>query len=144
MKNKFFLTAVVVVISITTSCAQESTNPNQMKGKEMSAKIQKTDKEWKEILTPAQYNILREKGTERPFTGEYWNTNDKGVYKCAACGAELFSSETKFDSDCGWPSFYDVMSNKNIITKDDFSFGMDRIEAYRKALLHQFNLDQTR
>ncbi|MBA4323262.1 MAG: peptide-methionine (R)-S-oxide reductase, partial [Odoribacter sp.] len=87
----------------------------------MSAKIEKTDKEWKEILTAEQYKVLREKGTERPFTGEYWNTHGKGIYKCSACGAELFSSDAKFDSECGWPSFSDVTNNKNVITKDDFS-----------------------
>jgi peptide-methionine (R)-S-oxide reductase len=127
--NRFFGPSILLVfILINTSCAQQNKNTNEEKGKEMSVKIQKTDKEWKAELTPEQYHVLREKGTERPFTGEYWNTHDKGVYKCAACGAELFSSDTKFDSDCGWPSFYDVMNNKNVITKDDFSFGMHRIE----------------
>lgn len=119
---------LMTVLLINTACAQQMKTLNQSKGKGMSSKIQKTEKEWKEILTPEQYNVLREKGTERPFTGEYWNTNDKGVYKCAACGAELFSSDTKFDSDCGWPSFYDVMNNKNVVTKDDLSLGMNRIE----------------
>ena len=119
---------LMTVLLINTACAQQMKTSNQSKGKGMSSKILKTEKEWKEILTPEQYNVLREKGTERPFTGEYWNTNDKGVYKCAACGAELFSSDTKFDSDCGWPSFYDVMNNKNVFTKDDLSLGMHRIE----------------
>jgi peptide-methionine (R)-S-oxide reductase len=94
----------------------------------MSQENKKTEQEWKQILSPEQYHILREKGTERPFTGQYWNFKDEGIYKCAACGQTLFESYTKFDSGCGWPSFYDVVENKNVILKDDFSFGMHRIE----------------
>lgn len=122
------LITFIIMLSINTAWAQQHQSVNQSKGKEMQVKHLKTDKEWKEILTPEQYKVMREKGTERPFTGQYWNTKAEGIYKCAACGAELFSSETKFDSDCGWPSFYDVMNNKNVITKDDYSFGMHRIE----------------
>ena len=128
MKQIIFILIMIVLLPLYISCAQQNQKSNQSKGQEMSPKIQKSDKEWKEILSPEQYHVLREKGTERPFTGEYWNTKDKGVYKCAACGAELFSSDTKFESDCGWPSFYDVMNNKNIITRDDFSLGMHRVE----------------
>lgn len=98
------------------------------KGKSMNKKIEKSDKEWKESLTDEQYKVLREKGTERPFTGKYWNTFEEGVYKCVACGQVLFESDTKFDAGCGWPSFSDVISNKNVITKDDFSLGMNRVE----------------
>ncbi|MEW6701655.1 MAG: peptide-methionine (R)-S-oxide reductase MsrB [Bacteroidota bacterium] len=94
----------------------------------MPDKIQKTDNEWKEKLSSEQYYVLRKKGTEKPYTGEYWNFFENGNYKCAACGAELFSSDTKFDSGCGWPSFSDVVNKRNIVTKDDFSFGMHRIE----------------
>jgi peptide-methionine (R)-S-oxide reductase len=82
----------------------------------MNEKITKTDDEWKKELTPTQYNVLRKKGTERAFSGEYWNTKDKGVYRCAGCGTELFVSDTKFDSGCGWPSFYAPMAT-NIITE---------------------------
>lgn len=128
MTIKNFLFASVTVLSLNVACAQQNKTVSQSKGKEMHSKIQKTEKEWKEILTPEQYTVLREKGTEKPFSGEYWNSKEQGVYKCAACGAELFSSDTKFDSDCGWPSFYDVMHNKNVITKDDYSFGMHRVE----------------
>lgn len=92
----------------------------------------KSEEEWKKILTKEQYHVLREKGTERPFTGEYWNHFEKGVYKCAACGEVLFESDTKFDAGCGWPSFYKAIDKSKIIEKDDFSFGMHRIEVMCK------------
>ena len=133
MNIKKFLFVLVMFLFMNVACAQQNQTTNQPKGQEMSSKVQKTEKEWKELLTPEQYKVLRAKGTEGPFTGEYWNTKDDGIYKCAACGAELFSSDTKFDSDCGWPSFYDVMHNKNVITKDDFSFGIHRVEVMCSA-----------
>lgn len=91
-------------------------------------KVVKSDEEWKQILTPMQYHILREKGTERAFTGKYWHYKEDGTYICAGCGQELFSSETKFDSRTGWPSFWDVIDKTKIETKDDYSYGMHRIE----------------
>jgi peptide-methionine (R)-S-oxide reductase len=93
-----------------------------------SEKVVKSDAKWQQELTPEQYHILREKGTERPFTGRYWNLKEDGTYVCAGCGQELFSSGTKFDSGCGWPSFYDAMDSGNIETHDDYSHGMHRIE----------------
>jgi peptide-methionine (R)-S-oxide reductase len=90
-------------------------------------KIEKTNAQWREQLTPEQYHILREAGTERPFTGKYWNLKDDGTYSCAGCGQVLFTSETKFDSGCGWPSFYDV-DPAAVETFEDFSYGMHRIE----------------
>ena len=87
-----------------------------------------TEAEWKEKLTPQQYKILREKGTEAPFTGELLKIKEKGVYKCAACGNELFDSETKFESGSGWPSFYDAIAKDKIKLVDDFSHGMQRVE----------------
>jgi len=94
----------------------------------MDQKIEKTDKEWKEILTPEQYYIMRERGTERPFSGELLHNKEKGTYLCAGCGNELFSSNTKFDSGTGWPSFADIKSNGNIGLKSDSSQGMERVE----------------
>ena len=94
----------------------------------MEPKIEKTDKEWREELSEDQYNVLREKGTERPFTGKYLDNKKKGVYKCAACGNPLFSSETKFHSGTGWPSFYEPLNDENVEKKEDSSHGMRRTE----------------
>ena len=94
----------------------------------MADKIQKTEEEWRKELTPQQYHVLREKGTERPFTGEYTDTHTPGSYLCAACGQELFSSESKFDSHCGWPSYYQPASNAAVEEHEDTTFGMRRVE----------------
>jgi peptide-methionine (R)-S-oxide reductase len=91
--------------------------------------IPATDEEWRRILTPEQFHILREKGTERAGTGEYAFTKDQGVYRCAGCGAELFSSDTKFESGTGWPSFYQPIRDGAITLHTDRSFGMKRVEA---------------
>jgi len=93
----------------------------------MSDKIEKTDQEWREQLTPEQYHILRQKGTERPFSGEYWDVKAEGRYVCAACGSVLFESGTKFESGCGWPSFYDALPGTVEMT-EDLSHGMRRVE----------------
>jgi peptide-methionine (R)-S-oxide reductase len=92
------------------------------------AKIDKTEAEWRTELTPEQYRILREKGTERPFTGEYDHVFEPGTYRCAGCGTELFSSETKYDSGCGWPAFYGPTSDEAIEEERDTSYGMVRTE----------------
>jgi peptide-methionine (R)-S-oxide reductase len=94
----------------------------------MEPKVQKTEEEWRRELTPEQYRVLREKGTERAFTGTYHATKDRGMYRCAACGAELFSSETKFDSGTGWPSFYEPAGSDAVDTEDDDSLFMRRTE----------------
>lgn len=94
----------------------------------MSDKISKTDEEWREMLTPEQFAIARKKGTEPAFTGKYWDFHDAGVYLCVCCGNELFKSDTKYDSGCGWPSFYAPLSEENVATADDNSFGMRRTE----------------
>ncbi len=94
----------------------------------MSEKIEKTDAEWKKQLTPNQYYVTRQKGTEPPFTGEYENTETPGSYKCVCCGQELFRSETKFHSGCGWPSFYDPAEPQAVEETSDTSHGMKRTE----------------
>ena len=97
----------------------------------MVQRIQKTEEEWREELTPEQYRIAREKGTERAFTGEYWDTKDEGVYRCVGCGTPLFGSETKFDSGTGWPSFYAPLDERNVETEEDRSiFFMKRTEVH--------------
>jgi peptide-methionine (R)-S-oxide reductase len=94
----------------------------------MAEKIRKTEEEWRRELTPEQYQILREKGTERPFTGQYAFNKDEGKYVCAACGQELFTSGAKFDSHCGWPSFYEPAKSEAVEEHADNSFGMRRVE----------------
>lgn len=90
--------------------------------------VQKTNEEWKNQLTAEQYAVLREKGTERPFTGKFEAHYEPGTYICAGCGSELFQSATKFDAGCGWPSFYDALDKTKILEKQDFSHGMLRTE----------------
>ncbi|MGW4807845.1 peptide-methionine (R)-S-oxide reductase MsrB [Kitasatospora sp. NPDC004272] len=94
----------------------------------MSYEVQKSDAEWRAELTPEEYHVLREAGTERPFVGEYTDTKTVGVYACRACGAELFSSETKFDSHCGWPSYYSPLAGDSVEYLEDTSLGMRRVE----------------
>jgi peptide-methionine (R)-S-oxide reductase len=94
----------------------------------MADQIEKTDAEWREELTPEQYEVLRRKGTEAPFTGKYVNNHDDGMYRCAACEAPLFRSDSKFESGTGWPSFTDPAFAENVKTEDDFAHGMHRIE----------------
>jgi peptide-methionine (R)-S-oxide reductase len=97
----------------------------------MAEKIRKTDEEWQRELTPEQYRIMREKGTEMAFSGEYWDHKGEGVYRCAGCGAPLFSSETKYDSGTGWPSFYEPLDKRNVETEEDRSlFFMPRTEVH--------------
>lgn len=95
--------------------------------------MNKSDAEWQDELTPEQYHVLREQGTEKPFTGEYVEHDADGVYTCAGCGSELFVSKNKFDAHCGWPSFDDVINSEAINTQDDNSLGMRRIEVTCKT-----------
>ena len=99
-------------------------NPNQTD----RPRVVKSEREWRETLSPAQYDVLRDKGTERPFTGRYVHEKRSGLYRCAGCGAELFSSATKFDSGTGWPSFTEPADRANVDLQDDYSYGMHRIE----------------
>src|SRR5439155_15958542 len=91
-------------------------------------KVTMSDAEWKERLSPAEYRVLRRADTERPWTGEYVETRTAGVYRCRACGAELFRSDTKFDSHCGWPSFYAPTEADNVLLREDVTMGMCRVE----------------
>lgn len=92
-------------------------------------KIQKSEQEWREALTAEQYRITREKGTEPAFSGAYWNSEEAGIYRCAACGLELFDSDSKFDSGSGWPSFFKPITEDHVETETDSSYGMIRTEA---------------
>ena len=94
------------------------------------AKIEKTEAEWRAQLTPEQYRVAREKGTEAPFTGKYYDNHAEGVYRCIGCGAELFDSTVKYDSGCGWPSFYAATAEENIETEEDRTLGMHRTEIH--------------
>jgi len=96
-------------------------------------RIDKTEEEWKEELTPEQYTVCREKGTERAFTGKYFGCKENGIYRCACCGNALFSSDTKFDSGSGWPSFFAPMEKDSIKTEYDDSLSMNRVEVICSA-----------
>jgi peptide-methionine (R)-S-oxide reductase len=95
---------------------------------EPAPKVVKSDAEWRAQLTPAEYQVLRQAGTEQPFTGEYTDTKTSGVYSCRACGAELFRSDAKFESHCGWPSFFTPLAGDAVIERVDTSLGMRRVE----------------
>ena len=94
----------------------------------MAEKVRKTDAEWKEALTPEQYRIARKKGTEQAFSGAYWNSKEKGIYRCVCCGAPLFSSDAKFDSGTGWPSFHEPVEAGSVKEDSDQSFSMQLTE----------------
>ncbi|HET6287927.1 MAG TPA: peptide-methionine (R)-S-oxide reductase MsrB [Amycolatopsis sp.] len=96
-------------------------------------RVVKSEQEWREQLSADEYAVLREAGTERPFTGEYTDTKSTGVYQCRACGAELFRSDTKFESHCGWPSFYDPADTDAVLLREDTAMGMRRIEVLCKS-----------
>ena len=123
MKRIFIISAVSLFGLFLMGQAQEKTS----KGFVMD-KVEKTDKEWQACLTPQEYQILREKGTEMAFTGKYYKHKEEGTYTCAGCDNELFSSETKYDSGSGWPAFFDALDKTKVNTKRDVSFGMIRTE----------------
>lgn len=132
-KTNLKITAIALLSFITTACSQQQGAAQQYIGimeKKDNHKyeVQFSEKEWKNRLTPEQYHILREKGTERAFTGELNDNKKKGVYYSAATGQPLFTSETKFESGSGWPSFYAPISERAVVLKEDNSYGMKRME----------------
>ena len=96
----------------------------------MDTKVEKTDAEWNKELTPMQFKVARRKGTEPAFSGEYWDHHEKGLYRCVCCGVELFSSEHKFESGTGWPSYWQPLKPENVATEEDYSFLMKRTEVH--------------
>jgi len=124
------LTLAVAVLAAGCNAAPTNSLQTTMNSTNATMKfpLQRTEAEWRKLLTPEQYHVLREAGTERAFTGKYWNTKEPGVYRCAACGEILFKSDDKFDSGCGWPSFSEIAAQGKVIARDDNSFGMHRTE----------------
>jgi peptide-methionine (R)-S-oxide reductase len=103
---------------------------DEAKTEKSGTRVEKSDAEWRRELTPQQYRVLREKGTEPPFTGKYWSEHADGVYRCAACGNELFDASTKFESGTGWPSFYQPIEGAHVATEEDRSLFMRRTEVH--------------
>lgn len=125
-KNSLF---VFLMLSGLYACGQTADTPAMLNESHPNIKkVEKSDKEWKKELDSETYFIMREAGTERAFTGKFWNFKEQGVYKCASCGLALFTSDTKFDSSCGWPSFYDAIEEGYVLEREDLSLGMKRIE----------------
>jgi peptide-methionine (R)-S-oxide reductase len=141
VKLKIFLLAILLVGIYSVLAISESPPPTMSAGQikvysvdqkrfVMTDKVKKSEEEWKKQLSPEEYHVTRQKGTERAFTGKYWNNHEKGVYRCVACGNDLFSSNTKFDSGTGWPSFYEPVAKENVGTETDKSFFMTRTEVH--------------
>lgn len=118
MKHTLFM--IMPAFMVLAVCAQEESG--------MTNKVIKAEQEWKAQLSDEQYRVTRQKGTERPFTGKYWDHKDLGIYSCICCGTDLFLSDTKFDSGCGWPSYFKPVNDTAIAEKRDVSFGMPRTE----------------
>jgi peptide-methionine (R)-S-oxide reductase len=134
--------AFLVLLLIAGFCFAGEKGSNQEKTS-MNEKIVKTEEEWKKELTPEEFHVLRKKGTERAFTGKLYHNHEEGVYKCAGCGLELFTSDTKFDSGTGWPSFFKPVAEQNVEVVADNSHGMRREEVVCRRcgghLGHVFN-----
>jgi peptide-methionine (R)-S-oxide reductase len=124
------LVGIYCILAISESPAQIKVYSVDQKRFVMTDKVKKSEEEWKKQLSPDEYHITRQKGTERAFSGKYWNNHEKGVYQCVACGNDLFSSNTKFDSGTGWPSFYEPVAKENVGTETDKSFFMSRTEVH--------------
>lgn len=126
-----FSKTILITLLLSSCNARKETVSNKFTDTAMKNNteiIQKSENEWKQVLTPVQFKVLREKGTEQPYSGEYYRHTENGIYICAACGNELFSSKDKFDAGCGWPSFSDALDNGKIKTIIDSSHGMIRTE----------------
>jgi len=141
MKWKFFCAGVIFAIAVQGGCYSQNTSSkkntnmdttdnkkNPVYSNTDTSKVVMKDDEWKKILSPEVYNVARQKGTERPFTSKYETSKEIGTYYCAVCGNPLFKSDTKFESGCGWPSFYQPISKSSIIYAPDNSYGMQRTE----------------
>ena len=135
---KYLIVALSFML-VTCTSNSEKINKDKKEGEKMEFPVNKSESEWKQELTDAEYQVLRKKGTERPFTGEYNEHFEPGVYVCQACGAELFKSDTKFDSHCGWPSFYDAIDKKNIKEVVDKSIDTTQTERTPSAMLSWLN-----
>lgn len=127
-----------IIIFYTTmvmlgACLQKSKYAVTTSPAEGDFQVSKTDKEWKEVLSPLAFHVMREQGTEKAFTGKYWNLRKEGVYTCAGCENPLFSSKTKFDSGTGWPSYWAPLTKKAVNVKKDYSYGMVREEVHCSA-----------
>ncbi len=130
MRQLLLYAAIVLVTALGVTNVQDRKFHEPVKQEEepMTDKVEKSDKEWRKELSPEQYYVLRQAGTEPPFTGTYWDNHESGTYYCAACRLALFSSDTKFDSGTGWPSFSAPISKTSVSEEDDRGFGMRRTE----------------
>lgn len=128
---RYFAILIITMVFLSCNTGKNNNIVTANKNETMENKtepIRKSKEEWKAQLSDIQYSVMIEKGTERPFTGEYWDVFLDGIYKCAACGNELFDSETKFDAHCGWPSFFDSIDKTKIKTDSDYNLGYKRTE----------------
>lgn len=128
MKISFTMLGILILVVFLSCNKNTPTSGNMQNEDKLTEKIFKSDEEWKKVLTPEQYKVLREKGTERPGTGLYDQHFVEGTYYCAACGQELFTSESKYDAGCGWPSFAEPTSKEAVSEHQDKSYGMIRTE----------------
>lgn len=128
MKTSIFTLILLTIFSVLKG--QDSRQLIKNSSTMEQNKIVKSDEEWKKQLSPEQYQVTRKKGTERPFTGEYNNSKEKGIYQCICCGNDLFSSETKFNSGTGWPSFWAPVNSSNVEEERDIRYGMKRVEVH--------------